>query len=72
MFRRKTPTVRVGDRFVKLDDSPGRVWVVVDVWIPSVGLPHALVKDEGHGQETRIISVSTLVDRRFCSPLQSS
>ena len=68
MFEREAPPVQVDDRFTKSGDPPGRVWVVIRLWTTIDGLPHARMKDEGRGSETRIISVSALVDRRFYSP----
>ena len=69
MFRRESPTVQVNDRFFKTGDPPGRVWVVCRLWVASDGLPHARLEIEGRRSETRIMSVSALMDRHFYSLL---
>ena len=67
MFSRERPPVQVDDRFVKRGDPPDRVWTITRLWTATDGLPHARMR--GQGSETRIISVSALVDRHFYSPL---
>ena len=68
MFHRDIPSVQVHDRFVKAGDPPGRVWVVIRVWTTVDGLLHARMTGETREGETRIISVSALVDKQFFSP----
>lgn len=67
MFRREVPPVQLNDRFTKTGDPPGRVWVVCRLWTATDGLPHARLEIEGHRSETRIMSVSALMDRHFYS-----
>jgi len=64
----KLDLIELNDRFVKKGDPPGRVWVIVRLWIASDGLPHARLEIEGRHSETRIMSVSALSDRRFYLP----
>jgi hypothetical protein len=60
-------SIDVNDRFQKTGDPSGRVWVVVRLWTATDGLPHARLEFEGRSGETRIMSVSALLDRRFYS-----
>lgn len=68
MARTPPSSIDVNDRFNKADDPSGRVWVVVRLWTASDGLPHARLEFEGRSGETRIMSVSALLDRHFYSP----
>jgi hypothetical protein len=70
MYRlmRKTHAIQAGDRFVKVGDSPNKVWVVSRVWETVDGLPHARMENFHHQSETRIISVSALTDPQFFTP----
>ncbi len=68
MFHKEAPSVQVNDRFVKAGDGPGRVWVVIRVWMTVDRLMHARLLGEGREGETRIISVSALTDRQFFTP----
>jgi hypothetical protein len=68
MTRSQPNSIDVNDRFNKADDPSGRVWVVVRLWTATDGLPHARLEFEGQSGETRIMSVSALLDRRFYSP----
>lgn len=68
MARRDGPPLQLGDRYLKAGDRSGRVWVVIRLWTASDGLPHARMENEGRERETRIISVSALMDRHFYFP----
>jgi hypothetical protein len=67
-FKRASPSVKPGDRFVKVGDPPNKVWVVSRVWETVDGIPHVRMESFLHQGETRIISVSALMDRRFYAP----
>ncbi len=69
MFRRRTSHfVRIGERFVKAGDPPGRAWKVTRLWTTALGIPHAQIETNGYRKETRIISVSALTDMNFFGP----
>ena len=58
------PAIEVGDAFVKHED-PETVWVVRR-FVDPPGLPrHAELKTDGNLNRGALISVSTLLDRRF-------
>lgn len=67
-FKRALPPVQPGDRFVKIGDQPNKVWVVSRVWETVDGIPHVRMESFLHQGETRIISVSALMDLRFFAP----
>lgn len=68
IFGQKPPKIRTGDRFVKVDDRLGRVWIVSRLWTAIDGVPHARLEGpEGQGM-TMVVSVSTLNDRKFFFP----
>lgn len=69
MFRRRTATVQLGERFVKAGDPPGRAWRVIRLWSTAVGIPHAQIEATGDHKERRIISISALTDHNFFGPL---
>jgi hypothetical protein len=64
-FKRASPAVNPGDQFVKVGDPPNKVGVVSRVWETVDGIPHVRMESFLHQGETRIISVSALMDRRF-------
>ncbi len=68
MFRRKNPSIQLGDQFIKAGDPHGKVWVVVRLWTPGDGIPHARMKSTGHQCESRVISLSALTDPHFFKP----
>ena len=68
MFKREGPPVQIGDRFIKKGDTWDREWVIIRLWTTVDGLPHARVENNGRGKESRIISVSALLDPFFYSP----
>ena len=72
MFRRKVLSVQAGDRFVKVGDPSEKVWVVSRVWTTVDGLLHARMESFRHQSETRIISVSALIDPEFFTPASRS
>jgi hypothetical protein len=65
MISRNARSVQLGDRFVKNGDPYGRIWVVIRVWTTIDGLLHARMENNDRQHETRIISVSALVDDHF-------
>ena len=65
MLSRKAPSVNIGDRFMKVGDQYGRAWTVMRLWTTLDGLPHVRLQSDGQDQETRIISLSALVDVHF-------
>ncbi|KIM00744.1 hypothetical protein CCC_01738 [Paramagnetospirillum magnetotacticum MS-1] len=67
-FKRALPSVKPGDRFVKIGDQPNKVWVVSRVWDTVDGIAHVRMESFFHQGETRIISVSALTDPRFFLP----
>ena len=69
MFRRKSSSVSIGERFVKAGDPPWRAWRVTRLWTTALGIPHAQIENDGQGGETRIISVSALTDMKFYGPV---
>jgi hypothetical protein len=69
MFKRRTPSVRLGERFVKADDPLGRAWKVTRLWTTAIGIPHAQIENDGQRRETRIISVSALTDMTLYGPV---
>ena len=71
VLKRKSPSVQLGDRFVKVGDSYGRVWGIVRLWTTGDGLPHARMESNDRAHETRIISVSALVDDHYFTPVLS-
>lgn len=70
LFGRKiSPSLQVGDRFVKAGIRFGTVWEIVRVWTTGDQLLHArLISVENHG-ETMAVSAKTLVDRQFFMPV---
>lgn len=69
MFKNKTSSVRIGERFVKAGDQFGRAWKVTRLWTTAVGIPHAQIENDGQRKESRIISVSALTDMNFYGPI---
>ena len=68
MFKRKAAAVRIGERFVKAGDLPGRAWKVTRLWTTALGIPHAQIENDGQRKESRIISVSALTDMSLFGP----
>jgi len=69
LFRRVAPPIQVGDRFRKAGDQFGKVWEIARLWTTVDGLLHARLKSQDKQGETRIVSVITLTDRQFFSPV---
>lgn len=72
MVGRKAPPVVIGDRFMKTGDLYGRVWTVIRLWTTSDGLPHVRLENDGLDHETRIISLSALVDEHYYVRIQNN
>jgi hypothetical protein len=68
MPSRKYQHIQVGSRFLKVGDSYGRTWEVIRLWTTGDGLPHALLESNDRERDTRIMSLSALIDDRLFVP----
>jgi hypothetical protein len=62
IFGRKTPPIKVGDRFMKANDQTRKVWEVSRLWTTVDGVPHARLINQ---HETLMVSMITLNDQEF-------
>ena len=62
ILRWKTPSVQIGDRFIKTGDRIRKVWEVSRLWTAVDNVPHARLVSK---DETLIASVRTLADQKF-------
>ena len=68
MFGHKAHSVEIGDRFVKAGDRSTKVWEVLRLWATPDGILHARLENLA---DTMAISVITLTDPQFFSPIQA-
>lgn len=59
------PTVRVGDRFVKVGQFQTAVWIVNKIFQLPAEPPHARLGKEGDHYESITVSLSALMDQRL-------
>ncbi|MDR3437443.1 hypothetical protein [Telmatospirillum sp.] len=71
MASQKASSVHIGDRFVKTGDQYGRIWTIIRLWTTVDGIPHARMENNGQQRESRIISISALLDAQFYAPAPS-
>ncbi|BAE50988.1 hypothetical protein amb2184 [Paramagnetospirillum magneticum AMB-1] len=62
IFRRKTPPIQVGDRYMKANDQTRKVWEVSRLWTAVDGVPHARMVNR---HETIMVSIRTLEDPEY-------
>jgi hypothetical protein len=61
----RKPSIKVGDRFVKIGVFQSAVWIVARIFqIPSEP-PHASLAKEGDGRESITISLPTLANTNY-------
>lgn len=59
------PTIRVGDRFVKVGQFQTAVWIVNKIFQLPSEPPHAQLGKEGDNHESITVSLPALIDQRF-------
>lgn len=59
------PTIRVGDRFVKVGQFQTAVWIVNKIFQLPSEPPHAQLGKEGDNHESITVSLLALIDQRF-------
>jgi hypothetical protein len=59
------PTVRVGDRFVKVGQFQSAVWIVNKIFQLPAEPAHAQLGKEGDNHESITVSLPALADPRF-------
>jgi hypothetical protein len=65
----KNATLQPGDRLEKVD-FPGSVWIVSRLIESRHQLPHAVIVYQRINSETRMLALSTLLDKNFFRRLE--
>ncbi|MBR9970869.1 hypothetical protein [Magnetospirillum sulfuroxidans] len=67
--RKASHPLQPGDQFIKAGVGFGTVWEIVRVWTTGDELLHARLRSLENNSETMAISVCTLVNPRFFTPV---
>lgn len=70
MAKRTEPQIQTGDRFIKLGESNGKIWTVVELKIATDSVLHARLRAAGSQSSSITIAANVLVDKRFWQSAQ--
>lgn len=69
MDKRTESDIQTGDHFMKVSESYGKVWTVVELKVASDSILHARLKASGAQNGTATIAANVLADRHFWTPV---